>query len=436
MVGGGTQTVRDLVAVWEQRDVMAREVAVDVASHSPQVDPILDELADVLADLEPDDAGGAVLLRDLVDPREQPRCDADYWVGQPAPHGAVRRGGAGGTGGRLPGLRGAGPAPPAHPRRRADRAAASTCRSPRSRHAPRAGAAARAARIRRRRCTARAPRWTSPSCTPAGGWWTRRCRRGRTASCCLSSGQAPDPGARHRSVAVHPLLGAHVRLPEEPERHVWQGDVGTAAHAMAGRPPDPQRGRASRAPPTARWHWRPREPCSVRSPRSATSASSRRCCSTTRFRSIADGDGVDARRRRVRGGDRPGRRARAAAQPPSCMPRRTRAAARTRHRRAARRPSVPHRRRRDCGRRSTASASVRAGLLRSGRGVHRRRDRRDVPPCSPRSRCPGPSARSRRRTASIPALLDACFQSVVVHPQRARGGCVRSAVAARCAPAA
>ena len=28
---------------------------------------------------------------------------------------------------------------------------------------------------------------------------------------------------------MHPLLGAHVRLQEEPERHVWQGEVGTAA---------------------------------------------------------------------------------------------------------------------------------------------------------------------------------------------------------------
>ena len=31
------------------------------------------------------------------------------------------------------------------------------------------------------------------------------------------------------TLAVHPLLGAHVRLPEEPERHVWQSDVGTDA---------------------------------------------------------------------------------------------------------------------------------------------------------------------------------------------------------------
>ena len=31
------------------------------------------------------------------------------------------------------------------------------------------------------------------------------------------------------TVSVHPLLGVHVRLPEEPERHVWQGEVGTTA---------------------------------------------------------------------------------------------------------------------------------------------------------------------------------------------------------------
>lgn len=31
------------------------------------------------------------------------------------------------------------------------------------------------------------------------------------------------------TVSVHPLLGAHVRLPEEPERHAWQGEVGTTA---------------------------------------------------------------------------------------------------------------------------------------------------------------------------------------------------------------
>ena len=36
-------------------------------------------------------------------------------------------------------------------------------------------------------------------------------------------------GQQSGAVAGHPLLGAHVRLPEEPERHVWQAEVGTTA---------------------------------------------------------------------------------------------------------------------------------------------------------------------------------------------------------------
>ena len=38
-----------------------------------------------------------------------------------------------------------------------------------------------------------------------------------------------DSRTRGTTVPAHPLMGAHVRLPEEPERHVWQGDVGTEA---------------------------------------------------------------------------------------------------------------------------------------------------------------------------------------------------------------
>ena len=68
VVGGDTQAIRDLVAAWQEQDVMAREVAVDVASHSPQVDPILDELVEVLADLKPTAPRSPVLLRDPMEP--------------------------------------------------------------------------------------------------------------------------------------------------------------------------------------------------------------------------------------------------------------------------------------------------------------------------------------------------------------------------------
>ena len=80
VIGGATQSVRELVAAWEQRDVMAREVAVDVASHSPQVDPILDELTEVLADLNPMTPEVPFYSATLFDPRDEPVCDADYWV--------------------------------------------------------------------------------------------------------------------------------------------------------------------------------------------------------------------------------------------------------------------------------------------------------------------------------------------------------------------
>ena len=36
------------------------------------------------------------------------------------------------------------------------------------------------------------------------------------------------PAGQAHLVQAHPLLGAHVRLLEEPERHAWQSDVGTA----------------------------------------------------------------------------------------------------------------------------------------------------------------------------------------------------------------
>jgi polyketide synthase 5 len=80
VIGGATQSVRDLVAAWEERDVMAREVAVDVASHSPQVDPILDELADVLAELSPMTPEVPYYSATLFDPRDRPVCDAGYWA--------------------------------------------------------------------------------------------------------------------------------------------------------------------------------------------------------------------------------------------------------------------------------------------------------------------------------------------------------------------
>ncbi len=80
VVGGATESIRELVAAWEQRGVMAREVAVDVASHSPQVDPILDELYEALEDITPMEPTVPYYSATLYDPRDEPYFDADYWV--------------------------------------------------------------------------------------------------------------------------------------------------------------------------------------------------------------------------------------------------------------------------------------------------------------------------------------------------------------------
>ncbi|WP_156781436.1 acyltransferase domain-containing protein, partial [Mycobacterium gordonae] len=80
VIGGATQTVRELVAAWEERDVMAREVAVDVASHSPQVDPILDDLTEALEDITALELAVPYYSATSFDPREEPYCDAYYWA--------------------------------------------------------------------------------------------------------------------------------------------------------------------------------------------------------------------------------------------------------------------------------------------------------------------------------------------------------------------
>ena len=233
VIGGASQTVRELVAAWEQRELMAREVAVDVASHSPQVDPILDELAEVLADLTPLTPEVPYYSATLYDPRERPACDADYWVCN-LRHmvrfsAAVRA--ALDDGHRVF----AELAP--HPllTHAVEQTAASldmpvTALAAMRREQPlphgmlglladlhSAGAAVDFSVLypSGRLVDAPLPAWTHVPLMYAGR------------------------GQNHRAqgawaVAGHPLLGAHVRLPKELERHAWQPDVGTSVHPWLG----------------------------------------------------------------------------------------------------------------------------------------------------------------------------------------------------------
>ncbi|MBD3007048.1 type I polyketide synthase [Streptomyces sp. 5-10] len=79
VVAGDTAHVERLVAGWQARSVPAAPIAVDVASHSPQVDPLLADLRTALADLEPRRPDVPFYTTVLDDPHTPPAFDADYW---------------------------------------------------------------------------------------------------------------------------------------------------------------------------------------------------------------------------------------------------------------------------------------------------------------------------------------------------------------------
>ena len=290
VIGGATQTVRELVGAWEQRDVLARVIAVDVASHSPQVDPILDELSDALAELNPMTPDIPFYSATLYDAREVPVCDAGYWVHNlrrmvrfaPAVQAAWEDG-----------YRVFAELAP-HPllthaveqtARGLDMPMAAVAGMRRELELPHglhglvadlhsAGAALDFSVLypTGRLVDAPLPTWT---------------HRGLLLS---RDGQESSPTQGACTVSVHPLLGPHVRLPEEPERHVWQVPM---PRPTAGWTPSPC-GAGPRVCRRARSRGEsgPRSDALPKWPRASTSPTllslptraltrSKRCCATT-----------------------------------------------------------------------------------------------------------------------------------------------------------
>lgn len=80
VVGGIAQDVRRLVDAWNERDVPARLVAVDVASHSRLVRTAADDLRDALGGLRPRIPEVPFYTTVLTEPRDRPAFDAAYWA--------------------------------------------------------------------------------------------------------------------------------------------------------------------------------------------------------------------------------------------------------------------------------------------------------------------------------------------------------------------
>jgi polyketide synthase 5 len=228
VIAGAAQTVRDLVAAWEQRDVTAGEVPTDVAFHSPHVDPIMDELTDALAEISPMTPEVPFYSATLFDPREQPVCDARYWANN------MRRMVRFATAVQAALEDGYRVFAELAPHPLLVRALEQTARS---REIPMAALAG----MRREQALPHGLRGFAADLHSAGAavdfsvlypsgrlvdaplpTWTHR-------RLWLSGGGQESPTHGGCTVSVHPLLGSHVHVQEEPERHVWQAEVGTAA---------------------------------------------------------------------------------------------------------------------------------------------------------------------------------------------------------------
>lgn len=228
VIAGTTQTVRELVADWETRGVMAREVPVDVAFHSPQVEPIVSDLAEALADLKPMTPEIPFYSATLFDPREQPVCDADYWVTN------MRRMVRFATAVQAALEDGYRVFAELSPHPLLTRALEQTAAS---RETPMAALAA----MRRQQSMPDGLRELVVDLHSAGAAvdFSVLCPSGQLVDAplptwthrrlWLSGGGQDSPTHGGCTIAVHPLLGANVHLHEEPERYVWQADVGTAA---------------------------------------------------------------------------------------------------------------------------------------------------------------------------------------------------------------
>ena len=287
VIGGATETVRDLVAAWEQRDVMAREVAVDVASHSPQVDPILDELAEVLADLDPMAPEVPVLLGDPVRPARAARA-AMPGTGSDNLRHTVRFAAAV-QAALEDGYRVFAELAP-HPllthaveqtAASLDMPVAALAAMRREQPLPHglrglladlhsAGAAVDFSVLYPggRLVDAPLPAWTPPSAA-------------------ADAAAARIAGTRRSTVAGAPAAGRACAAARGAGAPRLAGRGRHRGAALAGRPPGPQRGRASGGRLLRDGVGRGPHASSARRPRSATSASSRCCCWTTRPRSSA-----------------------------------------------------------------------------------------------------------------------------------------------------
>lgn len=226
VIAGPPEQVDAVIAAVAGADRLARRIEVDVASHHRIIDPILPELRTELIDLAPDAPVIPVLSTTCGPADDAPVFDADHWAAnlrnpvrfsqaiaqagadhgtfiEISPHPVLThaiKDTLGGGDHLIVGTL----------QRDADDTLAfhTNLNTSRTAHPPQ---------------TPHPPEPHVP--LPTAPWHHTRHWIGAAAH----RPQLALESVGGRTLSVHPLLGAHVRLPEEPERHAWAGDVGTTA---------------------------------------------------------------------------------------------------------------------------------------------------------------------------------------------------------------
>ncbi|RBQ17810.1 hypothetical protein DP939_23410 [Spongiactinospora rosea] len=242
VISGDAGQVAALVERWEEEGASARMVDVDVASHSAQMDPILERLAEAVSSVAPREPKLRFYSTSGDEPRRGVPLDAAYWVGNQREtvrfHQAVAAAMADGH--RL--FVECGPHPAAV------RAMADTAAHHQVSDVLAVGSLRRdtddldsfLANLAEVHCGGHAVDWRArygdgPLADVPGTAWRR-----------LTFGEKGEP---YRRVAPylpaadeHPLLGGHVQDPQAPRRHLWQSPISPgrlpwlADHQVAGVP--------------------------------------------------------------------------------------------------------------------------------------------------------------------------------------------------------
>jgi acyl transferase domain-containing protein/acyl carrier protein len=80
VISGETQAVEEVLARLRERDIFCRQIKVDVASHSPQVDILRPDLLRMLANIQPGQADIALYSTVTGETIQGGELDASYWV--------------------------------------------------------------------------------------------------------------------------------------------------------------------------------------------------------------------------------------------------------------------------------------------------------------------------------------------------------------------